>query len=99
MIIEEKGSTYFGIGSVVSSICASILSDKRNIRPISHYRPELGCCLSLPVVLGRKGVEKQVPVPLSEEENDALLTSAKRLTEAINTVKKTHFTDRVWKED
>jgi len=86
-IIKGKGATSFGIGAVVSSICSSILFDKDNVRPISHWVPSLGCCLSLPVVLGRRGAARVLPVTLSEEEQKALHTSANALKAAIASVK------------
>ncbi|KAK6850386.1 lactate dehydrogenase [Apiospora arundinis] len=57
-----------GIGSVVASLCSSILLDKRNIRPVSHWQPDIGCCFSTPVIIGRKGVVGTILFPLSEAE-------------------------------
>lgn len=82
-IMESKGATAYGIGGVAASICKSILFDQKNIRPISHYREDLQCCLSFPVVLGRKGVVRTVPMPLSEEEDKALKKSGESLREII----------------
>ncbi|CEO60966.1 hypothetical protein PMG11_05398 [Penicillium brasilianum] len=79
IIIQEKGSTPLGIGSIIYSICSSILSDKRNVRPISHFQPEWGCCFSLPVVLGRAGIIKKIEMPLSNDERAALDESVKDL--------------------
>jgi L-lactate dehydrogenase len=86
-IIDAKGATSFGIGSIVASICSSILFDKHNVRPISHFSEKLGCCLSLPVVLGRKGIVRTIPLPLSEDETLALEKSAESLHEVIEGVK------------
>jgi L-lactate dehydrogenase len=86
-IIESKGATSFGIGSTVSSICSSILFDKHNVRPISHYLEDLDCCLSLPVVLGRKGVVRTFQLPLNDEENAALKESARSLKEVMRKAK------------
>lgn len=86
-IIEAKGATNFGIGSSASSICSSILMDKHNVRPISHYVEDLGCCLSLPVVLGRKGVVRTFKLPLNDEENQALNDSAKSLKQVMKQAK------------
>jgi len=76
-IVRAKGATPFGIGAVVSSICASVLGDRRNVRAVSHFRPEFGCCLSMPAVLGREGIVKTIEVPLSEEERTKVEESAK----------------------
>lgn len=87
-IIAGKGATSFGIGSVVSSICSAVLMDKHLVRPISHWVPELGCCLSLPVVLGRRGVTRTLPLRLSADENEALERSAETLRGVIRDVEK-----------
>jgi L-lactate dehydrogenase len=82
-IIENKGVTNYGIGAVAASICKSVLFDQRNIRPVSHWQEDLGVCLSLPAVLGRKGVVRTVEMPLSEDENSKLKESAKALKDMI----------------
>jgi L-lactate dehydrogenase len=83
-IIENKGATNYGIGGVAASICKSILFDQRNIRPVSHYQDDLDVCLSVPAVLGRKGVVRTVKMPLSKEERGKLEESAKALREVID---------------
>lgn len=82
-LINSKGSTEFGIGSVTSSICKSILFDQRNVRPVSIFNEDLNVCLSKTVVLGRQGVENILQLPLNEEESSALQQSAKQLREVI----------------
>ncbi|KAL5344864.1 hypothetical protein ACLOAV_010261 [Pseudogymnoascus australis] len=85
-IIQAKGATPFGIGSIVSSICSSILLDKRNVRPISHFQLEFSCCFSLPVVLGRKGIMRTIQMPLNSDENADIAKSAKTLRSIIEQV-------------
>lgn len=71
IIIRAKGGTPFGIGSIISSICCSILLDKSEVWSVSHYQPVYGCCFSLPVALGRGGVIKSADIHLdSGEEGD-----------------------------
>jgi L-lactate dehydrogenase len=82
-IIENKGVTNYGIGAVAASICKSVLFDQRNIRPVSHWQEELGVCLSLPAVIGRKGVVRTVKMKLSKEEQGKLEESAKVLKDMI----------------
>ena len=86
-IIEAKGSTAFGIGSCVSTICSAILFDKDTVRPVTHYVDELGLCLSLPCIIGRRGVVRKLPCPLDEGEEAALQESAKSLREIIDNVR------------
>ncbi|KAK4443518.1 L-lactate dehydrogenase [Podospora aff. communis PSN243] len=75
-IVRAKGCTPFGTGSAVASICTSILGDRRNVRTVSYYREEYGCCLSMPAVLGREGIVRTIEVPLGEEERRRLAESA-----------------------
>ncbi|EXJ77389.1 hypothetical protein A1O3_09615 [Capronia epimyces CBS 606.96] len=82
-IIEAKGATAYGIAALSASICKSILFDQRNVRPISHWVDELGCCLSLPVVLGRRGIVRSLNMPLHQEEKELLLKSASTLKDFI----------------
>ncbi|KAK4068319.1 hypothetical protein Purlil1_13833 [Purpureocillium lilacinum] len=83
-IIRAKGSCPFGLGSVVCSICSSILLDKRNVRPISHFQPEFGCCFSMPAVLGRTGITRTIKPPMSSEEEAGITESAKALRHTID---------------
>lgn len=87
-MIESKGSTEFGIASVTMSICKSILFDQRNVRTLSVYDKDSKVCLSKPVVLGRKGVEEVLELPLNYEEKKALAKSAKSLREVIEEAEK-----------
>lgn len=47
--------------------------------PLSHWREELGCCLSLPAVLGRGGVLRSMEMGLNSEEQGFLEDSARAL--------------------
>ncbi|KAJ3454200.1 hypothetical protein MRS44_018094 [Fusarium solani] len=85
-IIRAKGATPFGLGSIISSICSSVLLDKGDVRPVSHYQQELGCCLSLPAVIGRKGVVSTMQRPLDSEEESRIARSAKDLKGIIEWV-------------
>ncbi|KAJ4343535.1 hypothetical protein N0V87_000302 [Didymella glomerata] len=83
-IIENKGATNYGIGGVAASICKSILSDQRNIRPVSHYQEDLGVSLSIPAVIGRQGLVRTINIGLNDEEQKKLKKSAEALKEIIN---------------
>jgi L-lactate dehydrogenase len=82
-IIKNKGATNYGIGGVAASICKSILFDEKIVRPVSCWQENLGVCLSMPVVLGRKGVVRALEMPLSGEERGMLEESARTLREVI----------------
>ncbi|KAM6510183.1 hypothetical protein FALCPG4_017808 [Fusarium falciforme] len=85
-IIRAKGATPFGLGSVVASICASVLLDKGDVHPVSHYQKELGCCISLPAAIGRHGVVGTLQRPLDSEEESKIARSSAELKEMIEWV-------------
>lgn len=80
-IIASKGATFFGIGSCVSKICQAILFDQKLVLPLSSYQDKDEVCLSMPCVLGRNGIEKQLDLVLSNEELKKLEASAKAIKE------------------
>ncbi|KAE8369798.1 lactate dehydrogenase/glycoside hydrolase [Aspergillus caelatus] len=86
-IIRAKGGTPFGIGSVVCSICSSILFDKRDVCCLSHFLSEYKCCISLPVVLGRGGVMKAIDMQLDREEWEDLNETAQELKRTMERLK------------
>ena len=86
-IIERKGATYYGIAMAVARIAECIVKDQRSVLPVSvclggQYGLN-GLCLSIPSIVGRRGVEQILEIPLSEEESNALHASAKQLQEVI----------------
>ena len=87
-IIAAKGCTAYGIGNVAASICKYILFDSRTVRPLSFFQPELGCCLSMPAVIGRKGILRAMPIQLDEHERELLRDCAKGLVAVIEAAEK-----------
>lgn len=86
-IIERKKATYYGIGMAIKRICEAIVRDEKSILPVSSmvhgfYGIE-DVVLSLPVIVGKDGVETHVPIALSEEEQKKLAASAEVLKEII----------------
>ncbi|MCI5494441.1 MAG: L-lactate dehydrogenase [Lachnospiraceae bacterium] len=89
-IIEKKRATYYGIAMAVKRICEAIVRDEESILPISSYmNGEYGLedvVLSMPAVVGANGVEKVIPVPLSDEELGRLQESAETLKNIAKTI-------------
>lgn len=85
-IIQAKGATYYAIATVVTKLMEAILSDSKTVFPLSvpldgRYGIR-DVCLSVPCVLGARGVERILEVELSEEEEAALHRSAEVLRNA-----------------
>ena len=89
-IIRRKGATYYGIAMAVGRIAECILKDERAVLPVSvvlggQYGLQ-GLSLSIPSIVGRRGVEQILEIPLAPEEREALSASAGQLLDVIRTL-------------
>ncbi len=89
-IIEKKGATYYAIALAVARIAEAIVNDEHSILTVSsvlegEYAME-GLCLSVPTVVGGKGIEGVIEVPLAADELDALYKSARTLKNEIESL-------------
>lgn len=82
-IITCKGSTYFGIATCVARICEAIVFDQKLILPLSSYDKKYNIWFSLPVILGENGIEKTVPIPLNNNEQQQLDNSVQQLKKQL----------------
>ena len=90
-IIEKKKATYYGIAMSVKRICEAIVRDEKSVLPVSSIQTgeEInGVALSMPAIVGKHGVEGQVPIELNDKEKAALKESAKTLKSVIGDVLK-----------
>ena len=82
-IIEKKQATYYGIAMAVKRICEVIMRDEKSILPVSSMMHGAygidDVVLSMPVILGKNGIESRVPILLNEEETQKLQGSAEVL--------------------
>lgn len=86
-IIDRKGATYYGIAMAVAKISESITRDEHSILPVSalltgQYGIE-GLCLSIPTIVGSRGAEKVLEIPLSGTEQRELMGSAEALKKIV----------------
>ncbi|MBE5938876.1 MAG: L-lactate dehydrogenase [Lachnospiraceae bacterium] len=86
-IIERKGATYYGVAMAVRRICEVIIRDEKSILPVSTMiHGEYGIkdvALSMPVIVGKNGIETHVPISLNEKEANKLIKSAEILKEIL----------------
>jgi|TARA_Y100000310_G_scaffold22935_2_gene21940 L-lactate dehydrogenase len=79
-VISRKGATYYAIGLGVAKIVRSILSDQNEVFALSsylnNYQGVSGICLSVPTIVNRNGVKKQIKLPLNSLEKKQLRKSA-----------------------
>jgi L-lactate dehydrogenase len=90
-IIENKGATYYGIGAAIAQIVQAIRDDEHRVLTVSNLTTGVevskGICLSLPRVVGLKGVLTELRPDLSSEEHLVLQKSADILKEAAVSLK------------
>ena len=86
-IIRLKGATYYAIALGTVRMIEAILRDQNTVVTASTLLDgQYGLrdvCLSLPVVLGRRGAGLVVEVPLDEREREGLTRSAQALRVAL----------------
>ena len=89
-IIERKGATYYGVAVAVKRIAEAIVKNEHAVLPISSLmQGEFGLsdlCLSIPTVVGNKGVEMVVDIYLDNEEKQKLLESAHALKQVLKSL-------------
>jgi L-lactate dehydrogenase len=83
-IISCKGSTAFGIASCISTYCHNIIYDTRSAIPVSCYVREFGCCISMPAIIGKNGVEEILMPRLNHQEEAALQKSVEAIKNHIS---------------
>ena len=85
-IIEGNEASQFGIGIVSARIAEAVLRDERAVLPIGAYNADYGVTLSLPSVVGRKGVSRILQPAMSDEERRSLAQSAEVLRQALQRI-------------
>ena len=87
-IIAKKKATYYGIAMSVKRICEAIVRDEKPILPVSNFQRGVhglhDVVLSMPAVVGKDGIEYQVPTPLSDDELARLHASAETMREVMS---------------
>jgi len=87
-IIERKGATYYAVSVGLLRIVESILRNQHSVLAVSSLVPGYydiqDVYLSLPAVIGTRGVEMVLHLPLDEEETRAVQHSARILRRSID---------------
>lgn len=79
-VINKKGSTEFGPAYAIANIISTILNDDKKILTVSAYldgeiEDIKDVCLGVPVKLGINGIERIIPIKMSQNEIDAFKLS------------------------
>lgn len=86
-VIKKKGGAGWAVGVAIREVIHTVLLNKKSLLPVSSLAQGVygidKICLSLPSVLGRKGIERQVELKLWPKEQMALQQSARALKETL----------------
>ncbi|BCX50058.1 lactate dehydrogenase [Haloferula helveola] len=89
-VFRKKGNTCYAIGLATAYLVESILLDERRTMPVSlrvdGYLGVSGVCLSLPAVIGKKGIERIIQPELNGAEQEAFREAAKTVRSVIEAV-------------
>jgi len=89
-IIEGKRATYYGVGAAIAHITHAILRDQHSIMTICTPLKEVAgvkdVVVSLPNLVGSKGVLATFPPPLDEQESADFQSSARIIRDAIDAI-------------
>jgi L-lactate dehydrogenase len=93
-VIKLKGGAGFAVGLSIREVIHAVALDQKRILPVSSLLSGTyglrDVCLSVPTVVGRKGVEAQLEIELWPKEVSALQHSAQVLRETIAAVFKSN---------
>ena len=82
-IIEGKGATFYGIAGALCQICQAISNNEYAILTVSSHHDEVegikDVCISLPTVIGKRGIHSVIFPRLSESEHRDLKFSAEKI--------------------
>ncbi len=89
-IIKRKGATYYAVAAGLMRIVEAILRDQASVLSVSSLVADYygigDVCLSLPTVIDRAGIHRQLRLSLNAEEQEGLRKSAAVLKKTIATL-------------
>ena len=87
----KTGSAFYAPSAAVAQMVEAIILDKKQILPCATYLDgEYGIkdtVLTVPVKLGRNGIEQIIELELTAKEKSALINSAKAVQQLVKTMK------------
>jgi malate dehydrogenase len=87
----KTGSAFYAPSAAVARMVDAIILDKKEILPCATYlEGEYGIkdtVISVPVKLGKSGIEQIIELELTPQEKQALATSAKAVKQLVNIMK------------
>ncbi|MBB5352249.1 L-lactate dehydrogenase [Haloferula luteola] len=89
-VFRKKGNTCYAIALAAAYVLESMLMNERRTMPLSvkidGFLGVEGVCLSLPVVVGKQGIERVIRPDLNELEQESFREAAKVVRQVIEAV-------------
>jgi len=85
-IIEGINASQYGIGIACGRIVEAMTRNEHAVFPVGYHSPHYGTTLSMPVVIGRKGVERVLIPSMAPDELAALQRSADTMHAAMKKI-------------
>ncbi len=89
-VISKKGGTVDAPANAIARMVRAIAWDRKEVMPASAFLEGEyglnGLCIGVPVVLGRRGVERILPLDLDDNEKAQFVRGAQTIAEAISAV-------------
>lgn len=86
-IIDRKGYTSTAIGLTIMRLVAAVFNDQQSVLPVSRQATGAygldNVCLSIPSLVGNRGVQDALLPPLSPEEHQGIVRSADVLKQSL----------------
>ena len=82
-----KGYTSYAIATCAVRLVQAVFSDAKLFAPVSVYLDEVKTYIGYPAIIGKNGVEKVVKLPLNDEEDKKLHSSADLIKKHIAQLK------------
>ncbi len=86
-IIEGINASQYGIGMICARIAEIVVRDEQAVIPIGSYNPRYKTVVSLPSIVGKKGVVKVFEPPKSAAEQQAFERSADTIRKAYEGIR------------
>jgi L-lactate dehydrogenase len=91
-VFNWKGWTNSGIGEVAAALARSVILDEKSIFPVTatvtgFYNCHGEAAFSMPCIIGKNGLEKQIPLPLDDAEYEKLQLSIKDIQFTLQSVR------------
>jgi len=94
-IINAKGSTYYGIGACVATICRGIVQNRNQVLQLSVWNETYKSYLSWPALLWKKGIRHTLPLKLNDAETKVIHKAVKTITSEVAAALETTEEDKM----